>query len=116
MRHPSMYTHLGPVPVRFDSAQAASGCSGCTVIHRKAPTTASAAAMAKDAVQPNRCAIQGVSEAVTAPPTCAPMLTMLEKIPELRPAMSAETDQNELCDRYSAPAPPARMKPASCGL
>ena len=59
------------------------------VIQERAPTTASAAAMAKDVVQPKRWATQGVSEAVTAPPTWAPMLTMLEKTPELRPAMSA---------------------------
>ena len=30
--------------------------------------------------------------------------------------MSAEVDQNELCDRYSAPAPPARTTLASCAL
>ena len=55
--------------------------------------------MAKDVTHPKRCAIQGVSDAVTAPPICPPMFTMLEKTPELRPAMSTETDQNELCER-----------------
>src|ERR1700685_2107624 len=107
--------------IMFDHAvspmiQALSGRSGCTVIQSPAPTTASAAAIAKEVVQPKRCATQGVSEAVTAPPICAPMLTMLENTPELRPAISAETDQNELCETYSAPAPPARMTPANCGL
>src|SRR4051795_3679453 len=55
----------------------------------------------------------GVSDAVTAPPICPPMFITPETDPEERPAMSAVTDQNELCDRYSAPAPPARTTLAS---
>src|ERR1700758_3558773 len=41
---------------------------------------------------------------------------MLENRPEDRPARSTETDQNELCDRYRAPAPAARMTPAAAAL
>src|SRR6266481_6234293 len=83
---------------------------------QSAPTTAIAAATAKDVVQPNLCAIHGVREAVRAPPICPPILTRDEITPESRPAISTETDQKLLCERYSAPAPPARMNPASCGL
>src|SRR5690348_7135536 len=40
--------------------------------------------------------------------------------PETEPAallpISALSDQNELCDRYNAPAPPARKKLASSAL
>src|SRR5260370_39520269 len=78
-----------------------------------APITGRTAAMAKDVTQPKRCATHGVSDAVTAPPICPPIFTMLEKTPELRPAMSTDTDQNELGERYRAPAPPARITPAS---
>src|SRR5260370_37449925 len=51
----------------------------------------------------------GVSEAVTAPPSCAPMFVKPETEPEKAPPISALTDQKELCERYSAPAPPARI-------
>ena len=36
--------------------------------------------------------------------------------PEDAPAMSAVTDQKELCDKYSAPAPPASTTLASRAL
>src|ERR1700719_228 len=36
--------------------------------------------------------------------------------PENEPPMSALTDQNELCDKYKAPAPPARTTLASRAL
>src|SRR5216683_2144026 len=58
----------------------------------------------------------GVSEAVTAPPNCAPIFMKPETEPEKAPPISALTDQKELCDRYSAPAPPARMTLASRAL
>src|ERR1700676_2417548 len=51
----------------------------------------------------------GVSEAVTAPPSCAPMFMKPETEPEKAPPISALTDQKELCEKYSAPAPPARI-------
>jgi hypothetical protein len=44
------------------------------------------------------------------------MFTREEKTPELRPAISTETDQNVLCERYNAPAPPARITPAISAL
>jgi hypothetical protein len=55
--------------------------------------------MANDVTQPKRCATHGVSDAVTAPPICPPIFTMLEKTPELRPAISTDTDQKELCEK-----------------
>src|SRR5665213_1240708 len=90
--------------------------SGCTIVQQIAPTIANEAATAKDVFHPNRCAIHGVSEAVTAPPIWPPMLIMLENGPELIPAISIATDQKELCERYRAPAPPARINPAAAGL
>jgi len=77
------------------------------VSHIKDPAAHKTAATRNDAVQLKRCAIQGVSEAVTAPPICPPIFITPETDPAAAPAMSAVTDQNELCDRYSAPAPPA---------
>src|SRR5205814_7611088 len=72
---------------------------GSTSSHANAPRRHSAAATRNDAVQPNRAAIAGVSEAVTAPPICAPVFMKPETEPEERPAISAVTDQNELCAR-----------------
>ena len=54
--------------------------------------------MVADIVQPYRPAIQGVKDAVTAPPICPPMFTILENTPVLSPAISTETDQKELWD------------------
>src|SRR5258708_20713376 len=51
----------------------------------------------------------GVREAVTAPPSCAPIFMKPETEPEKAPPISALTDQKELCERNSAPAPPARI-------
>src|SRR5579862_3424557 len=39
-----------------------------------------------------------------------------ETVPEDGPAMSAVSDQKELCDRYNAPAPPASTTLASLAL
>src|SRR6202022_3476520 len=86
--------------------------SGCTTSQQKPPTTAIAAATAKDVVHPYRCPIHGVSEAVSAPPICPPMFTREEKTPELRPAISTETDQNASVERYKEIAPPATTFPA----
>src|SRR5258707_15203045 len=58
----------------------------------------------------------GVREAVTAPPSCAPIFMKPETEPEKAPPISALTDQKELCERYSAPAPPARITLARRGL
>src|SRR3954451_1305127 len=93
-----------------------SGCSGWTNSQHTPAKTASKAARWNELGQPARLAIQGVRDAVTAPPICPPILTMLENNPEDRPARSTETDQNELCDRYRAPAPAARMTPAAAAL
>ena len=75
--------------------------------HSKDPAAHRAAATRNDAVQLKRWAIHGVSEAVTAPPICPPIFITPDTDPAEAPAMSAVTDQKELCDRYSAPAPPA---------
>src|SRR5207248_4218489 len=53
-------------------------------------------------------AIHGVKGAVTKPPSCAPIFIKPETEPEEGPAISAVTDQKELCARYNAPAPPAK--------
>lgn len=50
----------------------------------------------KDAVQPNRDAIQGVSIAVRKAPNWLPVFMIPETEPEDPPAMSAVTDQKEL--------------------
>src|SRR5512146_492766 len=89
---------------------------GSTSNQAIAPTAQSAAATRKEAVQPNRPAMAGVKEAVSAPPSCAPMFMKPETEPEDGPAMSAVTDQKELCERYKAPAPPASTTLASRAL
>ena len=70
--------------------------SGSTSNQAKEPSAHKAAATKKEAVQPNREAIAGVSEAVTTPPTWAPMFIKPETEPEEAPAISAVTDQKEL--------------------
>src|SRR5262249_9503768 len=79
------------------------------------PAAQRTAAVRNDAVHPYWPAIQGVSDAVTAPPICAPMFMTPETVPADEPARSALTDQHELCARYSAPAPPARTMLAISG-
>src|SRR5712671_5195646 len=44
------------------------------------------------------------------------MFMKLETDPEKAPPISALTDQKELCERYSAPAPPARITQANRAL
>src|SRR5438270_7999380 len=70
--------------------------SGCTNSQQIAPRTAKTAAAPNEVVQPKCCATQGVNDAVIAPPICPPIFTNDEKTPELGPAISTETDQNEL--------------------
>ena len=74
------------------------------------------AATRNEVVQPNRAAIQGVSEAVIAAPIWFPIFMNPDTDPEDAPAMSAVTDQKELCERYNAPAPPASTTLASRAL
>src|ERR1039458_5258107 len=78
-----------------------------TLFRSRDPTKQSAAATMKDAVQPNREAIRGVSEAVIAPAGWLPRFITPETDPAEEPPRSAVTGQNELAERYSAPAPPA---------
>jgi len=49
-----------------------------------------------------------VSDELIAPPIWHPIFITPETAPAELPPTSALTDQNELCDRYKAPAPPAR--------
>src|SRR5689334_7837455 len=80
---------------------------GSTTSQLAAPSTQSAAATKNDAFHPKRAAIHGVKDAVMAAPIWLPMFISPDTDPEDAPAISAVTDQNELCERYSAPAPPA---------
>src|SRR5215471_12898849 len=89
---------------------------GSTISQLAAPTTHSAAATKNDAFHPKCAAIHGVKDAVIAAPTWLPMFISPETDPDDAPAISAVTDQNELCDRYNAPAPPARTTLASLAL
>ena len=89
---------------------------GSTTIHDTAPVRHNPAATRNEAVHPKWLAIAGVSEAVTAPPICAPIFIKPETDPEELPAMSAVTDQKELCERYNAPAPPANTTLANRAL
>jgi hypothetical protein len=50
------------------------------------------------------------------PPICAPIFIKPETDPDDEPAISAVTDQKELCARYKAPAPPANTRLASRAL
>src|ERR1019366_3124272 len=87
--------------------------SGSTMIQAKDPTTQSAAATKNGVPQPKYLASQGVREAVMAPPIWLPIFITPETEPAERPAMSEVTDQNALCERYKAPAPPASTMLAS---
>src|SRR5213076_2884490 len=73
--------------------------SGSTSSQATAPTTHKAAASRKDAVHPNRAATNGVSVAVTNPPSCPPVFMNPETNPDDGPAIPAVTDQKELCDK-----------------
>jgi hypothetical protein len=75
-----------------------------------------AAATRNEVVQPNRAAIQGVRDVVSAAPIWFPIFMKPDTEPEDAPAMSAVTDQNELWERYRAPAPPASTTLASRAL
>src|SRR5689334_16664662 len=87
--------------------------SGFTTSHASDPTTHRAAATRNAAVQPNWAAIQGVRDAVMAPAVWLHMFMTPETLPAEVPPRSAVTDQKELAERYSAPAPPARTTVAS---
>jgi hypothetical protein len=64
--------------------------------HAPEPRRQNPAATRKEAAQPKRPAIAGVSEAVTAPPIWAPIFMKPETEPDDEPAISDVTDQNEL--------------------
>ena len=89
---------------------------GSTTSQLSAPTRHNAAATRNDVVQPNLAAIHGVKEAVSAAPIWFPIFMKPETEPEEAPAISAVTDQKELWDKYSAPAPPASTTLASRAL
>jgi hypothetical protein len=55
---------------------------GSTSSQLAAPTKDKTAAAKKEAVQPKWSAIQGVKDAVTAPPNCAPIFMKPETEPE----------------------------------
>ena|ERR1700691_6051379 len=74
-------------------------CDGSTSSQLAAPRMHNAAAARNDVVQPNRAAIQGVSEAVSAAPIWLPIFIKPDTEPEDVPARSAVTDQKELCAR-----------------
>src|SRR5207302_630160 len=76
--------------------------------HSSAPRAHNPAATENGMLQPKYLAITGVNCAVSAPPIWLPMFITPETDPADAPAISELTDQNELCERYSAPAPPAR--------
>ena len=58
----------------------------------------SAAPTRNEAVHPNRSPIHGVSEAVMKAPITLAVFINPETEPDDVPAMSAVTDQNELCE------------------
>jgi hypothetical protein len=52
-----------------------------------------------EAVHPKRAAIQGVKDAVRAPPNCPPVFMKPETDPDDAPAIPVVTDQKELWAR-----------------
>src|SRR5947199_7767455 len=86
--------------VAGDMRAATCRVSGSTSSHANAPMPHKHAATTNEAVHPYCAAIHGVSDAVSAPPACAPMFINPENDPENEPPISALTDQKELCDRY----------------
>src|SRR5215469_8222878 len=64
-------------------------------------------------LHPNLSASNGVKDTVIMPPIWFAMFMKPESEPEDFPPRSAETAQNELCERYREPAPPARTKLAT---
>jgi hypothetical protein len=89
---------------------------GSTISQAKAPNIANMVAVKNDASHPKWEAINGVSEAVAAPPSCPPIFIVPETMPEYSPAKSAVTDQKQLWDKYKAPAPHAKTMLAVCAL
>src|ERR1039458_6169771 len=57
--------------------------------------------------QPQCVATNGVREAAATAPNCPTIFITPETDPAEGPAMPAVTDQKELWDRYTEPAPPA---------
>src|SRR5215469_1476436 len=64
-------------------------------------------------LHPNLSARKGVRDTVIMPPIWFAIFMKPESEPEDFPPRSAETAQNELCERYREPAPPARTKLAT---
>src|ERR1700712_860514 len=87
---------------------------GSTTSQASAPRKARKAAVKKDVCHPKCAAISGVSDAVQAPPICAPMFMIPEIKPAYSPAKLALTAQKEPVDTYKMPAPTARTTPAVC--
>ena len=106
--------HLGFVP--RVSVTGTRGRSGSTTSQTAELRKARTAATRKEVVHPKCAAMNGVSDAVTAPPSCAPIFMNPDTEPEKGPPMSALMAQKELCERYNAPAPPARMTLANGAL
>ena len=69
---------------------------GSTNSHDSAPMIARQAAAKNAMCHPKRAARNGVSDVVTAPPTCAPMFMMPEASPAYSPAKSAVMAQKQL--------------------
>src|ERR1039458_1056943 len=101
-------------------ASTGSGASvrpGFTASHARDPTTARPAATKNDAGQPQCVATNGVREAAATAPNCPTIFITPETDPAEGPAMPAVTDQKELWERYTEPAPPASTmvaRRASC--
>src|SRR5256885_1245351 len=66
---------------------------GFTTSHKNAPNAHNVAATRNEAVQPNWAATAGVSDAVSIPPSCAPMFMKPDTEPDDEPARPAVTDQ-----------------------
>src|SRR6185312_3863735 len=89
-------------------------CSSGSTINQATPLKKqSPAATQNDISHPKCSATNGVKLAVTTPPNCPPIFMTPETEPAERPPMSELTDQNALCAKYRAPAPPARTTLAS---
>src|SRR5580700_8518241 len=85
---------------------------GSTNSQARAPRIANDAAAKNDIRQPKCAAINGVSEAVQAPPICAPMFMIPEVKPAYSPAKLALTAQKQPAETYKMPAPRASTMPA----
>ena len=94
-------------------------CSECTRINhqpRRRPSRHNPAATRKEAVQPKRAAIAGVSEAVTAPPICAPIFMKPETEPDACPQCQQSPTKTSSATDTALPAPPASTTLATRAL